>query len=248
MLDVLVRTPAGKVARRGLPIFRGKIEGRSGAFWFAGLFRALPLALDEKPAHEGQAQNRGKNNGRNEAPDVEGAEGEMLNDVSGSNRGCEIARCRHERKGRKRGLPVAGAADVARQALSHRIHEHECKTGEKAGNEERENAEKRLREKKRGEPGSCSGKECSVNGAARAGLVEPSAYLDGKEGRKKRDAGEHSAGFKGTGSSRERIKGCRKAHPCRAGMKRERNEENFKKRQPALRKGKMGVRQSGKGL
>ena len=24
MLDVLVRTPAGKVARRGLPIFRGK--------------------------------------------------------------------------------------------------------------------------------------------------------------------------------------------------------------------------------
>lgn len=25
MLDVLVRTPAGKVARRGLPIFRGKM-------------------------------------------------------------------------------------------------------------------------------------------------------------------------------------------------------------------------------
>ncbi|WP_288594897.1 hypothetical protein, partial [uncultured Sutterella sp.] len=37
MLDVLVRTPAGKVARRGLPIFRGK-NGEAWNFRFAVFF------------------------------------------------------------------------------------------------------------------------------------------------------------------------------------------------------------------
>ena len=87
-----------------------------------------------------------------------------------------------------------------------------------------------------------------MNGCAGAGAVEPASHLDRKEGREERDAGEHCAGFKGAGSSRERIERCRKAHAGRAGMERERYEENLQKRQPALGKRKMGVRQGGEKL
>lgn len=206
------------------------------------------VALHEKTAHEGKTQNRGEDDWRDEAPDVEGVEGEVFNHIPGGDRCGEIARRGNKRERRECGLPVAGAADVPRQALSHRIHQHEGETGQEACDEEREDAEESVREKKRSEPGPGGGKKCGVNGRAGSGAVEPAPHLDCKEGRKERDAGEQCAGFKGAGSSRERIERCRKAHAGGAGMERERYEENLQKRQPALEKRKMGVRQSGEKL
>ena len=53
MLDVLVRTPAGKVARRGLPIFRGKIADEKWISRWVSL--AVPVAEEirrEEPLAE----------------------------------------------------------------------------------------------------------------------------------------------------------------------------------------------------
>ena len=49
MLDVLVRTPAGKVARRGLPIFRGKYKSLSE------IPEGSRIALPSYPTTEGRA-------------------------------------------------------------------------------------------------------------------------------------------------------------------------------------------------